>query len=671
MTRRIISLVGVFGCSLILMLALMTIIGPVSANSDKVDMLYSFNTNITSGTGAQWITTTVDVEAGWSPSIVLDQYQIPHIAYTGAGLRYAVLSGSQWITETINDGNGEVSLVFDSSNHPHVSYGNGKLGYAYHNGTTWISQTIGAAGAGSSIGRNSAIQLDSNGHPHIMYYGLNDGINPTGFYHAYFDGSTWITETVSSYGDGNGANASRGLVIDKNNHLHTVFTGFDWSIWYAHHDGTSWSTQRIASAGDGGAIAIAPDDSLHVSYIANDVMYATLNGPEWITQTVAKMITQSNSSQLAPMGWAMLPTALQIDDAGQPHIIFDNYSASYKSLRYASWDGTTWRVENIDSQDHPGWTLSLAVDPSGYPHVAYYAPGENWGLDDMRYAYVKRISANISEHTLQTVVFTGTDLLQTTLFIPDGAVMEPIQLVFTERDNPLVSPSSFEFAGQGFQLEAYRSSGEHISGFTFEKPVTVTLEYSEEGIPNLDENSLELYYWNVDAWEDAACGDYDHSPAENRLSVPICHLSQFALFGQATQSPTTINKYVSLEGQVQYGDELTYTLVISGAPGAEVSIYDPLTSTMFIRFVEQPNGIEYASHTITGTMTITPTNSMTVSFVTQVGVPGTIGIYVDVSNTACIYPTGQTISMCEWSNTVTNQAYRPHTIFLPLVIRGQ
>ncbi len=37
-------------------------------------------------------------------------------------------------------------------------------------------------------------------------------------------------------------------------------------------------------------------------------------------------------------------------------------------------------------------------------------------------------------------------------------------------------------------------------------------------------------------WEDAACGPYDRNLAENWLSVPICHLSQFGVFGKTTAS---------------------------------------------------------------------------------------------------------------------------------------
>jgi hypothetical protein len=61
-------------------------------------------------------------------------------------------------------------------------------------------------------------------------------------------------------------------------------------------------------------------------------------------------------------------------------------------------------------------------------------------------------------------------------------------------------------------------------------------------------------------------------------------------------------------GQVSYGDALTYTVVISAAPGTEMVLYDPLLGTTFDRFLVQPEGVEHASGVITGTLTVTPTH---------------------------------------------------------------
>ena len=57
-------------------------------------------------------------------------------------------------------------------------------------------------------------------------------------------------------------------------------------------------------------------------------------------------------------------------------------------------------------------------------------------------------------------------------------------------------------------------------------------------VGGMDENQLLLQTWNTTAgkWEDAACGAYERHAAQNWLSVPICHLSQFALCGRQYRS---------------------------------------------------------------------------------------------------------------------------------------
>jgi len=131
-----------------------------------------------------------------------------------------------------------------------------------------------------------------------------------------------------------------------------------------------------------------------------------------------------------------------------------------------------------------------------------------------------------------------------------------------------------------------------------------------------------------------------------------------------------IVKSVAPTGAVSYGDEVRYTLVVTSAPGRSLGVYDPLIGTTFLRFVEPVPGIGYQNGVITGTVTLTPTGPVTVSFVTRVGVPGTAGWTVDVSNRACVYPAGETLNDCVWSNTVTNEAVRPYSIHLPLVMRN-
>jgi len=121
----------------------------------------------------------------------------------------------------------------------------------------------------------------------------------------------------------------------------------------------------------------------------------------------------------------------------------------------------------------------------------------------------------------------------------------------------------------------------------------------------------------------------------------------------------TIAKSVQPEGQVAYGDALTYTLSISVTPGAQVTLYDPLTNTTFLRFIEQPTGISHDDGVITGTVTVTPTNQMTVSFAVQATALGAPGETVDISNRACVYPSTETADACVWSNEVHNSMTQP------------
>jgi hypothetical protein len=157
------------------------------------------------------------------------------------------------------------------------------------------------------------------------------------------------------------------------------------------------------------------------------------------------------------------------------------------------------------------------------------------------------------------------------------------------------------------------------------------------------------------------------------VTPPYDH-RQFGVWSELVE----ITKTVTPRGPVNYGDELTYTLVISAPPGEQVRLYDPLEDTTWVRFVEQPEGVIHVDTfdgtlalggAITGTLRVTPTDQITVSFIVRAGVPGTVGWTATVSNRACLYPFGGTLGGCVWSNDVTNPASHPHAMYLPLVLR--
>ncbi|MBN1886894.1 MAG: beta-propeller fold lactonase family protein [Thermoflexales bacterium] len=133
---------------------------------------------------------------------------------------------------------------------------------------------------------------------------------------------------------------------------------------------------------------------------------------------------------------------------------------------------------------------------------------------------------------------------------------------------------------------------------------------------------------------------------------------------------THFEKSVTPQGQVNYGDELTYTLTLSATPGTRLNLYDPLKDVTFVRFLAQPAGVQQAGNIVTGTLAVTPSNQLTLSFVVWVGVPGTLGWTVTVTNRACVYPLDGSINNCAWSNEVINPAFHPYRIYLPIVMRN-
>ncbi len=67
-----------------------------------------------------------------------------------------------------------------------------------------------------------------------------------------------------------------------------------------------------------------------------------------------------------------------------------------------------------------------------------------------------------------------------------------------------------------------------------QKPITITIHYSDSDVQGLDEDDLRLYRWSGSQWEDATntCSPpsaYTRDLDANVLQIPVCRLGQFAL----------------------------------------------------------------------------------------------------------------------------------------------
>ena len=123
----------------------------------------------------------------------------------------------------------------------------------------------------------------------------------------------------------------------------------------------------------------------------------------------------------------------------------------------------------------------------------------------------------------------------TEIIIPPDAVSGEVTFLFDPQPAPSQATGSLNFAGNSFELTAWDETEQPVT--TFAPPLVITISYDEESLGVIPEISLFLYYWDETqaAWLDAATtcdgGQYTRNLAENWLSLPICHLSEFALVG--------------------------------------------------------------------------------------------------------------------------------------------
>jgi len=171
----------------------------------------------------------------------------------------------------------------------------------------------------------------------------------------------------------------------------------------------------------------------------------------------------------------------------------------------------------------PLWDNTVAVFEN-----SLYIGTYNWVSGGEVWRKLDSAQASVDPDTGGTLTYT--DLVTTTISIPPSAVTETITLLYTPIPT-VTAPLGFSFAGRSFSLDAY-IDGLLLPDYSFLIPISITLQYSDTDVTGLNENSMTLDYWDGNAWLEAACGPYDRHPEENWLSAPICHLSEFALFGK-------------------------------------------------------------------------------------------------------------------------------------------
>ena len=160
-------------------------------------------------------------------------------------------------------------------------------------------------------------------------------------------------------------------------------------------------------------------------------------GSTTVKVTDSVLNTAASSVTVTPAGaWTIVSidasarsgqyASLALDGSGNPRIAY--YEAQGKELRLATWNGSSWSVQTVDSStSNIGQYCSLALAPgTGYPRISYYDAHNH----DLRYA-----SWNGSSWTLQTVVSSGDVGMYTSLALDPGTGYPRISYYDNTNDN--------------------------------------------------------------------------------------------------------------------------------------------------------------------------------------------------------------------------------------------
>jgi len=235
----------------------------------------------------------------------------------------------------------------------------------------WTKTT---ADYGNEAGHENAIVVDSNGHVHIVH-ASGDGY---AFTHSVYDGSSW-TPTAIKNCEGSYCWDTH-MVIDDNDELHAAYSTNTGLVVYMHYDGSSWTSTQVSASAKVGPVGIALDSNNHPhisfvasgSYCGNGLRLASYDGSGWTTNSIDSGSNKGCDS------------AIIIDGNDNAYIAYQDRSQS--KLKFATNKSGSWINYAPDTGGYniayPGYYSSLAMDHQGQFHIAHY-DSDN---DDLRYS---------------------------------------------------------------------------------------------------------------------------------------------------------------------------------------------------------------------------------------------------------------------------------------------
>lgn len=260
------------------------------------------------------------------------------------------------------------AVAFDALGNAHAVYSVGSsyaLRYAQRVGSTWTWTSIGVAGKAPNLA------VDAAGGLHLTFSDVS--VASRGFRYGYKASATasWVFETLLAAAD---VGVSSALALDRDRAPHVLYyEPVSGQLRYGRRVAGTWQ-QEVVQEGDGGERCdLLVDDSLtpHISFYSsvNNIMY----GERASDGTWAVELAASPPLNDIP---ALGKTSIVRDRGGTIHIAYlERYAilfSYYYRLSVVSNNGG-WSKTVVDSGGSvdTGASASLAVDPFDGLHVAY------------------------------------------------------------------------------------------------------------------------------------------------------------------------------------------------------------------------------------------------------------------------------------------------------------
>jgi len=302
----------------------------------------------------------------------------------------------------------------------------------------------------------------------------------------------------------------------------------------------------------------------HISYCDTgngDLKYASWTGSSWNIETV---------DSAGDVGYT---TSLALDSNENPHISYFDYSNI--DLRYASWTGSNWDIETVDSTGDVGAFTSLELDNNGYPHISYY---------------------DISNTDLKYVSWTGGSWNIETVD-SDGAVGGFTSLALDANENPHIS--YFDYGNEKLKYAGWTGSSWNIETIGYGTQPSIIIDGN--GYPHIsyfDNLAYCLGYarWTGSSWNKEKVDDQPGDKTNGRQSSIDFDTREYPCISYWDMDNGDL-KYASWTG----GNWDIEVVDSEGCVGYDTSLVIDSNSNPYISYFDFGKGnLKYASMNIGG-----------------------------------------------------------------------